>query len=55
MECREHYFMVAIDLAVTGPNPQFEAVGESLLWAPVILWDLINVIVVTRGIWGIQL
>uniref|UniRef100_A0A3P9KKL7 Zona pellucida protein AX 4 n=1 Tax=Oryzias latipes TaxID=8090 RepID=A0A3P9KKL7_ORYLA len=26
MECREHYFMVAIDLAVTGPNPQFEAV-----------------------------
>ena len=29
MECHERYFMIAVDLSVTGEDPHFEAVGES--------------------------
>ena len=28
MECRDRYFVIAVDLSVTGENPVFEAVGE---------------------------
>lgn len=29
MECRERYFMIAVDLSFAGDKPRFEAVGES--------------------------
>ena len=28
MECHDRYFMIAVDLGVTGQAPHFEAVGE---------------------------
>lgn len=28
MECRDRYFMIAVDLSFTGTDPHFEAVGE---------------------------
>lgn len=28
MECHERYFMIAVDLSVTGEELRFEAVGE---------------------------
>ncbi|KAG7243422.1 hypothetical protein INR49_011879, partial [Caranx melampygus] len=30
MECRDRYFMIAVDLSFTGNDPRFEAVGESM-------------------------
>ena len=29
MECRDRYFMIAVDLSFTGDEPHFEAVGKS--------------------------
>lgn len=29
MECRDRYFMIAVDLSFAGNEPRFEAVGES--------------------------
>lgn len=28
MECRDRYFMIAVDLSFTGDEPRFEAVGK---------------------------
>lgn len=29
MECRDRYFMIAVDLSIAGNEPHFEAVGKS--------------------------
>lgn len=29
MECRDRYFMIAVDLSFAGADPRFEAVGEA--------------------------
>lgn len=31
MECRDRYFIIAVNLSFTGLAPQFEAVGK-ILW-----------------------
>lgn len=31
MECRDRYFMIAINLSFTGHDPQFEATGKTLV------------------------
>lgn len=31
MECRDRYFIIAVNLSFTGGAPQFEAVGK-ILW-----------------------
>lgn len=37
MECRDRYFMIAVDLSFAGAEPHFEAVGkESQVDAPEI-------------------
>lgn len=28
MECRDRYFMIAVNLSFTGEDPQFEVVGK---------------------------
>lgn len=29
MECRDRYFMIAVDLSFAGADPRFEAVGNA--------------------------
>lgn len=31
MECRDRYFMIAVNLSFTGEDPQFEVVGKRRL------------------------
>lgn len=40
MECRERYFMIAVDLSFTGKELRFEAVGKFPLKASLLHWRL---------------
>lgn len=40
MECRERYFMIAVDLSFTGKELRFEAVGKSPLKASLLHWSI---------------
>lgn len=39
MECRERYFMIAVDLSFTGKELRFEAVGKFPLKASLLHWS----------------
>lgn len=39
MECRERYFMIAVDLSFTGKELHFEAVGKFPLKASLLHWS----------------
>lgn len=32
MECRDRYFMIAVNLSFTGEDPHFEATGKIIWW-----------------------
>lgn len=40
MECRERYFMIAVDLSFTGKELRFEAVGKFPLKASLLHWSI---------------
>lgn len=49
MECRERYFMIAVDLSFTGKELRFEAVGKFPLKASLLHWSIFFFIIIFKA------